>query len=51
LEKVGKTFFQSVGAKNSKTVDKISSKLRVLKRDGAKIVVIENNLLKYDSSN
>jgi hypothetical protein len=27
LEKVGKTFFQSIGAKKSKIVNKISSKL------------------------
>jgi hypothetical protein len=37
LEKVGKTFFQSIGAKKSKIVNKISSKLEVLKRDGVKI--------------
>jgi hypothetical protein len=43
LEKVGKTFFQSTGAKKSKIVDKITSKLEVLKRDGAKIVLVENN--------
>jgi hypothetical protein len=43
LEKVGKTFFQSIGAKKSKIVEKISSKLDVLKRDGAKIVLVENN--------
>jgi hypothetical protein len=29
-------FFQSIGAKKSKIVDKISSKLEVLMRDGAK---------------
>jgi hypothetical protein len=34
-----KTFFQSIGAKKSK----ISSKLEVLKTDGAKIVLFENN--------
>jgi hypothetical protein len=33
LEKVGKTFFQSIGAKKSKIVNKISSKQEVLKRD------------------
>jgi hypothetical protein len=33
LEKVGKTFFQSIGAKKSK----ISNKLDVLKRGGVKI--------------
>jgi hypothetical protein len=43
LEKVGKTFFQSIGAKKIKIVDKITSKLEVLKRDGAKIVLFENN--------
>jgi hypothetical protein len=43
LEEVGKTFFQSIGAKKSKIVDTISSKLEVLKRDGAKIVLVENN--------
>jgi UDP-N-acetylenolpyruvoylglucosamine reductase len=43
LEKVGKTFFQNIGAKKSKIVDKITSKLEVLKRNGAKIVLVENN--------
>jgi hypothetical protein len=43
LEKVGKTFFQSIETKKSKIVDKISSKLEVLKRDVAKIVLVENN--------
>jgi hypothetical protein len=43
LEKVGKAFFQTIGAKKSKIVDNISSKLEVLKRDGAKIVLAENN--------
>jgi hypothetical protein len=33
LEKVGKTFFQSIGAKKSKMVNKISNKLEVLKRE------------------
>jgi hypothetical protein len=33
FEKVGKTFFQSIGAKKSKIVNKISSKLEVLKRE------------------
>jgi hypothetical protein len=32
-------------------VGKISSKLEVLRRDGVKIVLVENNLSKYDSSN
>jgi hypothetical protein len=40
LEKVGKTFFQSIGAKKSKIVNKISSKLKVLKRDGVKLVFL-----------
>jgi hypothetical protein len=40
LEKIGKTFFQSIGAKRSKIVDKITSKLEVLKRDGVKIVLV-----------
>jgi hypothetical protein len=40
LEKVGKTFFQSIGAKKSKTVNKISSKLVVLKREGVKLVFV-----------
>jgi hypothetical protein len=44
LEKVGKTFFQSRRAKKNKIVNKISSKLEVLKRDGVKIVLAENNL-------
>jgi hypothetical protein len=43
LDKVDKTFFQSIGAKKSKIVDKITSNLEVLKRDGAKIVLVENN--------
>jgi hypothetical protein len=38
LEKVGKTFFHSIGAKKSKIVNKISSKLEVLKREGVKLV-------------
>jgi hypothetical protein len=41
--KVSKTFFQNIGAKKSKMVDKISSKLEVLKRDEVKIVLVENN--------
>jgi hypothetical protein len=40
LEKIGKTFFQSIGAKKSKIVNKISSKLEVLKRDGPKLVSV-----------
>jgi hypothetical protein len=40
LEKVGKTFFQSIGAKKSKIVNKISSKLKVLKMDGVKLVLV-----------
>jgi hypothetical protein len=40
LEKIGKTFFQSIGAKKSKIVDKISSKLEVLKRGGVTIVLV-----------
>jgi hypothetical protein len=40
LEKVGKTFFQSIGAKKSKIVNKISSKLEVLKREGVKLVFV-----------
>jgi hypothetical protein len=40
LEKVGKTFFQSIRAKKSKIVNKISSKLEVLKRDGVKLVLV-----------
>jgi hypothetical protein len=43
LVKVGKTFFQSIGTKKSKIVDKISSKLEVLKREGAKTILVENN--------
>jgi hypothetical protein len=38
LEKVDKTFFQSIGAKKSKIVNKINSKLEVLKREGVKLV-------------
>jgi hypothetical protein len=40
LEKVGKTIFQSIGAKKSKIVNKISSKLEVLKREGVKLVFV-----------
>jgi hypothetical protein len=40
LEKVGKTIFQSIGAKKSKIVHKISSKLEVFKSDGVKIVLV-----------
>jgi hypothetical protein len=40
LEKVGKTFFQSIGAKMSKIVNKISSKQEVLKREGVKLVLV-----------
>jgi hypothetical protein len=40
LENNGKTFFQSIGAKKSKIVNKISSKLDVLKRDVVKIVLV-----------
>jgi hypothetical protein len=43
LEKVGETFFQSIGAKKSKIVNQITNKLEVLKRDGEKIVLVENN--------
>jgi hypothetical protein len=32
LEKVGKTFFQNIGAKKREIVNKISSKVEVLKR-------------------
>jgi hypothetical protein len=35
-----KTFFQSIRAKKSKIVNKISSKLDVLKRDGVKLVLV-----------
>jgi hypothetical protein len=38
LKKVGKSFFQSIGAKKSKIVNKISSKLEILKREGVKLV-------------
>jgi hypothetical protein len=40
LEKVGKTFFQSIGAKKRKILNKISSKLEVLKREGVKLVFV-----------
>ncbi len=40
LKKVGKTFFQSIGAKKSKIVNKISSELEVLKREGVKLVLV-----------
>jgi hypothetical protein len=33
-----KPFFQSIGTKKSKIVNKISSKLEVLKREGVKLV-------------
>jgi hypothetical protein len=41
--KLVKPFFQSIGIKKSKIVDKITSKLEVLNRDGAKIVLVEYN--------
>jgi hypothetical protein len=40
LGKVGKTFFQSIGAKKSKIVNKIITKLQVLKREGVKLVFV-----------
>jgi hypothetical protein len=40
LEKVGKIFFQSIGPKKSKIVNKIYSKLEVLKRNGVKLVLV-----------
>jgi hypothetical protein len=40
LKKVDKTFFQSIGAKKSKIVNKISNKLEVLKREGVKLVLV-----------
>jgi hypothetical protein len=40
LKKVGKTFFQSIVAKKSKIVNKINSKLEVLKREGVKLVLV-----------
>jgi hypothetical protein len=40
LEKVDKTFFHSIGAKKSKIVNKISVKLKVLKREGVKLVLV-----------
>jgi hypothetical protein len=43
LGRFGKTFFQGIGAKKSKILDKVSSKLEVLKRDGAKIILVGNN--------
>jgi hypothetical protein len=43
LEKVSETFFQSIGAEKSKIVNQITNKLEVLKRDGEKIVLVENN--------
>ena len=39
-KKIGKTFFQSIGAKKSKIVNKISNKLEVLKREGVKLVFV-----------
>jgi hypothetical protein len=39
LDKIGKTFFQSRGAKKSK----ISNIIEVLERDGVKIVLVQNN--------
>jgi hypothetical protein len=41
-----KPFSKEGGPKKSKIVDKISSKLEVLKRDGEKIVLVEINLSK-----
>jgi hypothetical protein len=40
LEKVDKFLFQSIRAKKSKIVNKISSKLEGLKRDGVKLVLV-----------
>jgi hypothetical protein len=40
LKKVGKTFFQSIGAKKSKIVNKTNSKLEVLKREGVKLLLV-----------
>jgi hypothetical protein len=40
LEKFGKTFFQSIGAKKSKIVNKINNKLEILKREGVKLVLV-----------
>jgi hypothetical protein len=40
LEKVGQTFFQSIGAKKSKILNKISNKLEVFKREGVKLVLV-----------
>jgi hypothetical protein len=40
LEKVSKTFFHSIRANKSKIVNKISSKLEVLKRDGIKLALV-----------
>jgi hypothetical protein len=40
LKKVGKTFFQSIGAKKSKIINKISSKLEVLKREEVKLILV-----------
>jgi hypothetical protein len=51
LEKVSKNLFQTKGAKKNKKTDKISTKLEVLKGDGVQIVLVKNNLSKYDSSN
>jgi hypothetical protein len=51
LEKVGKTFFRSIGAKKGKIVDNISSKLKILRRDRVKIVLVVKYPSKYDSSN
>jgi hypothetical protein len=34
--------FSRPGAKTSKIIDKISNKIEVLKRDGVKIVLVEN---------
>jgi hypothetical protein len=43
--------FSKAGAKKTKIVHKIRSRLEILKMDGVKIVFDENNLSKYDSSN
>jgi hypothetical protein len=40
LEKIGETFFQGIGAKKSKIVNKITNKLEVLKREGVKLVLV-----------
>jgi hypothetical protein len=51
MEKVGKTFFQSRGAKKSKIADKTCSRIDVFEKGWSKNSLFIKYPLKYDSSN